>query len=147
MNDRVIATPAPLWLRLLAGIYDLLPLLGLWFLAGVLALALTGGMLDPHRLAHKLIVQGLVLGFSTAYFVTSWSRGGQTLGMRAWRLRAVSCDGGAIHWPRALLRFGVALISLGTLGIGFVWALFDVERRTWHDLATRTLVVRVEKPR
>jgi uncharacterized RDD family membrane protein YckC len=147
MNDRVTATPASLWLRLLAGIYDLLPLLGLWFLASVLALAITGGALDPHRLAHKLLVQGFVLVFSAAYFVISWTRGGQTLGMRAWRLRVVNRDGDGVRWPLALLRFGTALVSLTAAGIGLVWALFDAEKRAWHDIAAKTLVVRLEKPR
>jgi len=145
MNNRPAAIPANLWLRLLAGIYDLLPLLGLWFLAGVLALAATGGALDAHRLAHKLIVQGLVLAFTVGYFVISWVHGGQTLGMRAWRLRVVRNDGRALRWPQALLRCGVALISLGVAGIGFLWALFDAETRTWHDLAAGTLMVRLEK--
>lgn len=145
MDTTHSVAPAGLWLRLLAGIYDLLPLLGLWFLAGVLALAVTGGSLDAHRLAHKLIVQGFVLALTAGYFVMSWTRGGQTLGMRAWRLRVVGSDGRPPPWPRALLRFGVALISLGVAGLGFAWALFDTEKRTWHDVAAGTLMVRAEQ--
>ncbi|HET9190224.1 MAG TPA: hypothetical protein VFN69_06590, partial [Rudaea sp.] len=52
------ATPASLRLRLAAAAYDLLPLVGLWFVAAVLALAATGGALDTHTLAGKLLVQG-----------------------------------------------------------------------------------------
>jgi uncharacterized RDD family membrane protein YckC len=140
----VNATPAPLGLRVLAGLYDLLPLLGLWFAAGLLALALTGGALDPHRFAHKLLVQGLVLTLSAAYFVLSWTRGGQTIGMRAWRLRVVRTDGSRLSAPRALLRFTVAMISLAALGGGFWWALIDHHRRTWHDIVAATLMVRME---
>jgi uncharacterized RDD family membrane protein YckC len=135
-------TPASLWLRLLAGIYDLLPLMGLWFFAGAIALGVTGGSLEAHQAARKLLVQALVLAFTAAYFVISWWRGGQTIGMRAWRLRVVRADGGRVTLAYALLRFGVALISLALCGIGFVWALFDAKRRTWHDLGARTLVVR-----
>src|SRR5450432_948624 len=119
------ATPASLWLRLIAGIYDLLPLLGLWFAAGVLALVVTGGALDPHRLAHKLLVQALLLALTAAYFVVSWTRGGQTIGMRAWRLRVLRADGSPLGIWRALLRFFFALISLAALGLGFWWALFE----------------------
>ena len=74
------AAPASLWLRLLAAVYDLLPLLALWFFATVLALALTGGQLDVRRFADKVLVQALVLASSAAYFAISWSRGGQTIG-------------------------------------------------------------------
>jgi uncharacterized RDD family membrane protein YckC len=139
------ATSVPLWLRLIAGAYDLLPLLGLWFAAGVLALALTGGTLDPHRLAHKLLVQALVLALTAAYFVVSWTHGGQTIGMRAWRLRVVRADGSALSLWRALLRFFVALMSLAALGLGFSWALADRKRRTWHDIAAGTVMLRQEK--
>ena len=64
--------------------------------------------------------QGLVLAFSAAYFVISWTRGGQTIGMRAWRLRVVGADGLPVAWPRALLRFVIAAVSLAAFGIGFL---------------------------
>jgi uncharacterized RDD family membrane protein YckC len=141
----VPGTPASLWLRLVAAVYDLLPLLALCFFATVLALALTGGALDVRRRADKLLVQALVLVLSAAYFGLSWSRGGQTIGMKPWRLRVVRGDGAAPDLAHALLRFAVALVSLAAVGIGFWWALFDAQRRTWHDIAAGTLMVRLEK--
>jgi uncharacterized RDD family membrane protein YckC len=86
-----------------------------------------------------------VLLASAAYFALSWSRGGQTIGMKPWRLRVVRGDGASPDLTQSLLRFGVALISLAALGIGFWWALFDAQRRTWHDIAAGTVVVRLEK--
>ena len=64
--------------------------------------------------------------------------------MRAWRLRVVAEDGSRLSTPRALLRFLVALVSLAALGGGFWWALIDQHRRTWHDIAATTLMVRME---
>jgi uncharacterized RDD family membrane protein YckC len=146
MSDQFTATPASLWLRVLAGTYDALPLLGLWFFAGALALGLSGGSLESHPDLRKLLTQVLVLAFTAAYFVISWTRGGQTIGMRAWRLGVTRANGMRVGWPRALLRFAVALVSLGALGIGFAWALLDPGKRTWHDIAADTRVVRLEKP-
>ena len=143
----ISATPASLWLRLLAAVYDLLPLLGLWFAAAVLALALTGGALDVHRFADKLLMQALTVGVTAAYFVVSWMRGGQTIGMKPWRLRVVRGDGTPPDLLHASLRFGVALLSLAPVGLGFWWALFDARGRSWHDIAAGTLVVQVEKER
>lgn len=140
----VTARPAPLGLRLLAATYDLLPLLALWFVAVVLALALTGGALDVHRWVDKLLVQALVLALSAAYFTVSWTRGGQTIGMKPWRLRVVCSDGGPVPLRSALLRFLVALLALLPAGLGFWWALFEPQRRTWHDLAAGTRVVRFD---
>ena len=139
------AVPANLALRLLAGLYDALPVLALWFVAIFLAIALTGGTLDVQRPLHKLVVQALLLGTTAAYFTISWRRGGQTIGMRAWRLRIVRTDGQPLHARQALVRFCVGLISLSAAGIGFWWALFDAQSRTWHDLAAGTVMVRLEK--
>ncbi len=142
MNAPTPATPASLRVRLAAAAYDLLPLIGLWFVAAVLALAVTGGALDTHTPAGKVLVQGFALALSAAYFVVSWSRGGQTIGMRAWRLRVVAADGNRVPWSHAFLRFFVALISLAALGAGFWWALVDAQGRTWHDMATGTTMIR-----
>lgn len=139
------AAAAHLALRVIAAVYDLLPLAALWFVATAVALALTGGALDVHRLADKLFVQLLVLAATATYFIVSWMRGGATIGMRAWRLRVVGADGGAIGFKRALLRFGIAIVSLGACGLGFFWCLIDRERRAWHDLAAGTLLVRLER--
>jgi uncharacterized RDD family membrane protein YckC len=138
-------TPAGLALRLLAALYDALPVLALWFVAAILALALTGGTLDVHRLPHKMLMQTLLLVFTATYFVFSWRRGGQTIGMRPWRLRIVSADGGPLDTRQALLRFFVSLISLAAAGLGFWWAWFDTQNRTWHDIAAGTVMVRLSK--
>ena len=139
------ATPAPVAWRLLAATYDLLPLLALWFTAAALGVGLTGGALDVHRLGDKLLVQSIALAFTAIYFAASWTRGGQTIGMKAWRLRVVRSDGRPLGFARALLRFAAALLSLAPVGLGYAWALFDARHRTWHDLAADTVMVRVEK--
>jgi uncharacterized RDD family membrane protein YckC len=138
MNAEISAPPVSLGLRLLALLYDLLPLLGLWFLAGVLGVVLTGGALDPHRLVYKILMQGIVLAFTGGYFVISWTRGGQTIGMRAWKLRLTMRDGSRVPLLAALLRFFLACLSLALLGAGFWWSLFDPQRRTLHDALSDT---------
>ena len=148
MSDapRATALPAHLGWRLIAAVYDLLPVLALWFVATILALALSGGALDVHSFPDKLLVQALVFAVSAAYFTLSWSLGGQTIGMKPWRLRVVRGDGGPVALRYALLRFVVALVSLAPAGLGFWWALFEPRRRAWHDLAAGTLVVRLDPP-
>ena len=132
-------TPAPLHLRLAAAVYDLLPLIGLWMLTAALVLYAAHGEVDVAHpsLAYRSSLQATLLLVTGGYFVLSWTRGGQTLGMRAWHIRVVAAEGGALPWPRAALRFAVALLSLLALGAGFFWCLIDRERRGWHDLASR----------
>ncbi len=109
------SNPASLWLRAAAVLYDLFPLIALW-----------------------MVTAGATL-------VVSWGRGGQTIGMRAWRLRVVGADGQRLPWSRALLRFAVALVSLAVFGFGFIWCLFDRQRRGWHDIAAHSCVVRLQR--
>ena len=140
------ATPASFWLRAAAAIYDLFPLIGLWMLTTALAMFVAHGDVDA---AHpptpwRLALQVSLLAVTAGYFVFSWARGGQTIGMRAWRLRVVAAEGGALPWPRALSRFALALVSLLVFGLGFAWCLLDRRHRGWHDFVARSEVVRVE---
>jgi uncharacterized RDD family membrane protein YckC len=141
------STPASLWLRIAAGLYDLFPLVALWMLtAGIALLAVHGEVDLAHPSAGWRIGLRVALDVVTgAYFVISWARGGQTIGMRAWRLRIVDDRGNALGWMRALVRFGVACLSLLALGIGFFWCLFDRRKRGWHDLAAQSVLVRLQK--
>jgi len=140
MNDASLR-PAHLGLRFAAAIYDILPLLAIGMATGAASIAATGGHLDYHVWWYRL----LLLGVTAAYFVLSWRYGGQTIGMRAWRLRVVDRNGASPGWGAALVRFIVAPISIAALLIGFLWCLFERERRGWHDLASGTRVVRIPK--
>ncbi|MBX3701157.1 MAG: RDD family protein [Dokdonella sp.] len=138
--------PVALWLRLAALLYDLFPLLGLWLLVAALFLAAAHGAVDvahPPWL-YQFALRGALLAVTAAYFVVSWARGGQTIGMRAWRIRVVAADGTGLTWSRALLRFAAALLSLAAAGLGFAWCLIDRERRAWHDLAAGSRLGRIE---
>ena len=144
---RMTSTPASLWLRLAAMLYDAFPLIGLWMATAAAALLVVHGTIDvAHPTATwRIALRAALLAVTAAYFVISWARGGQTIGMRAWRLRVVDADGHALSWPRALLRFAVACVSLGVVGLGFVWCLFDARKRAWHDLAARSVVVQMSR--
>lgn len=138
-------TIAPPSLRLAAALYDIFPLIALWMLtAGLFLFFAHGGVDAAHPpLGYRIALQVTLLTVTAAYFVISWSRGGQTIGMRAWRTRVVGADGSALPWTRALLRFTVALVSLALAGLGFLWCLLDGQRRAWHDLAAGSVVTRL----
>lgn len=130
---------APLWRRLAAILYDSLLLLALWFAAALpYALLLHGA---PASNLMRWLFRFYLLAVSLAFFGGFWVRGGQTLGMRAWRLRVVRQDGAPIRWRQAGQRWAYALISWLVLGLGFAWAAFDRERLTWHDRWSHTRLV------
>jgi len=128
-------------------LYDGLLLLALLIVATALFLPLTGGeALDPGRnpvleFVYRSVLLLLIVGF----FGLFWTRRGQTLGMASWRLRVEREDGALLGWRDTLRRLGWALVSLLPLGLGFLWILFDPERRAWHDRLSRTRVVLLPK--
>lgn len=138
--------------RLLSLAYDALPVIAMWMLLSLLAnLAWTylGGHDEREYIAPFTVAGWLLWAMcwwvAGAYAVRSWRRGGQTLGMRPWRLKVVATDGGPAA-PNALWkRYAVATLSLLAAGLGFWWAWFDGERLTWHDRASGTRMLRTPK--
>ena len=134
-------TDCPLWRRGLGMFYDAILLFAVLFLATALLLPFHGGTAFESGNIPYLIY---LLAWGYLYFAWPWTHGGQTLGMRAWRIRAVDKAGKPPGWRYASLRYLASLLSWLLLGAGFAWALFDRRRRTLHDILshTRLLVVR-----
>ena len=91
------------------------------------------------------LLSSVLLLVTFAFFAKFWTHAGQTLGMQVWGIRVQNADGTAISLMQALLRFIVAIASWLCLGMGFVWSLFDKQRRTWHDRYSETQLVRVPR--
>lgn len=129
--------------RLLALLYDFFPVFGLWFLVAAAFVAIRGdAVLGGVVGLLEFVVLWAITG---AYATVSWHRGGQTLGMRPWRLRVVDIDGGQPRWPCLWLRYAIGTLSLLLAGLGFWWAWLDRSRVTWHDRYSGTRMVRVNK--
>ncbi len=75
------------------------------------------------------------------YFVGGWSVFGRTGGEALFGLRVVRRNGTRVHFLRSLFRFFVFFPSLLLMGVGVLWIVIDKRRRTWADIAARTVVV------
>jgi uncharacterized RDD family membrane protein YckC len=129
--------PSPgLGRRLAACLYDGLVLLAILMFAGAVWVALRRAPAPPGDWLFRFYV----LGIAAVFYGAFWTRG-ETLGMRAWKLRIVAADGRPPGWGRAMLRFAVALVSWSALGLGFLWVLVDRDRLAWHDRASGTRLV------
>ncbi|BBP66711.1 RDD family protein [Pseudomonas sp. Cab53] len=98
------------------------------------------GTLDGDPLLSTVLLF-VLFGF----FAKFWTHNGQTLGMQVWCIRVQNADGTAISLWQALLRFVVSIASWLPLGLGFIWALFDKRKRSWHDIYSDTQLVRIPK--
>lgn len=161
----VTHAPCPLWRRLLALVYDALIVVAIVMVVGLLCQLATGGNLISTGSKTVIpvwyqLLQGVVVA---AYFISSWRRGGQTVGMRPWHIRVTGDDGDAVTLQQALIRLLVAgaplvmLLLVPAFGLRttlwtllVVWAgwfavaLFDPRRRAVHDLAAGTEMRRLD---
>jgi len=134
--------PASLWRRLAALFYDSLLLMALWFLATALLLPLTGGEAIPP---NNPLLSTYLLFISFFFYGWFWRHGGQTLGMRAWKLQLRNLRAGPVTWLQVLLRFIVALPAGLLGGIGYLWILVDKQKLSWHDRYSETRIVQLKE--
>ena len=135
--------------RLAAVFYDCLLLAALLMLASALVVIPLGAGLEVevHIISQNPVYRLYLILVIVVFFCGFWLRGGQTLGMRAWRLMVVRDDGSPPTLRDALVRFAAAMLSWAALGIGFLWSLFNAEKLTWHDRLSGTRLVILEKPK
>jgi uncharacterized RDD family membrane protein YckC len=126
-----------------AMLYDSLLLLALLMMLSYPYVWLTGG--DKPGLVMKTAYQFYLLAICFFFYAGFWVRGGQTLGLRTWRLKLVNNNGGPMTWAVAFKRFAFAWVSLLCLGLGFLWIMFDRDRLAWHDRWSGTRLVLLPK--
>jgi uncharacterized RDD family membrane protein YckC len=128
-------------------LYDGLLVTGLILLATFAFLPWTHG---KAILASEVPVLAAIYNFArliivVGFFGFFWTHSGQTLGMKAWRLRVQKADGSRLTWKDALLRLTAACASLIPAGLGYFWIWIDRNHLAWHDRWTGTRVVVVPK--
>lgn len=141
-DTKPTATPAHLGWRLLAMVYDAVIALALLFVISALSLAVMPG--------HKPVTPGSAASYGVfvaiwvvfgLYATLSWRLGGQTIGMKPWRLKVLTANGLRPGWRALCIRYAVASL---TLGAALLWSVFDRERRGLHDIAAGTVFVRLQ---
>ncbi len=140
-----------LFRRLAAILYDsvlVLALMAAAFTLVYLPLALALGLEDLRQYPlYKHAMTAWMLFVGVGFHLWFWTHGGQTLGMRAWRMRLFSADGGPVSLKQALIRYAVATVSLAAAGLGFLWILWQPDKLAWQDMASNTRLVLVDPNR
>lgn len=136
MNDQ----PCNILKRLGAIFYDSLCLFSLFFLVTmILMFATDGAAITSDNIIYHLYL--LLVAY--LYFAWHWVNGGQTLGMRAWRIK-LKPKFQRLSWRTVTIRFILAAFSFCLFGIGFFWSIFDREKLTFYDRYSKTHLVTTE---
>ncbi|MCW8869620.1 MAG: RDD family protein [Proteobacteria bacterium] len=126
------------WRHVAAFVYDLFPIIGLWLLTSVVVVLLRGGNEVPPG---TLWFQLLLMAECVFYFTFSWLKGGQTLGMRAWKLGIENYQN--MSWWQTLARFVAGLLSTALFGAGLWYKKFNRANLSWMDIVSGHRTVNV----
>lgn len=137
---------AGFWVRLAAYVIDsIIVFFGLLFvrlfLSGIMSV-LSDTWIGGNILFHYTLKDILLYGFQVLYFILCTYLTGTTLGKRAMNLRVVSADGQKLTILNVVYRetIGRFLCSL-SVGIGYIIAGVDREKRGLHDILCDTRVI------
>lgn len=149
-SSREAVPIAGLMRRLAAMVYDGLVMMAVLMAYGAIALTIKYQVLQfPYETGEKMqlgpVGFALMLVVVVLFNSFFWRRGGQTVGMKAWRLKVVDNNGNTPSWSQCVKRCLFAWVSFALGGIGYWWSLIDSNSMTAHDHLSGTQVVVLPK--
>jgi uncharacterized RDD family membrane protein YckC len=126
--------------RLAAIFYDSLLLFAILFIATAVLIPFTGGLAIS---SENLLYFPYLSICSYLFFTWQWTHGGQTLGMRAWKIKVFNMQSGPVSSQMARMRFVLAAMSWLFAGAGFLWCIFDADKLCFHDRYSGTKLCKV----
>ncbi|MDQ1610191.1 MAG: hypothetical protein QOG00_122 [Pyrinomonadaceae bacterium] len=130
---------APVSKRIAGGIVDLL-VVGFASTPFAAIIELTSGNWADVRVAASM--GGIVVVLMFLYLMAATALAGRTWGMSLVSLRTVDAETGMSPTTGQCVRRAFAyMLSLATLGLGLLYALFDAEGRAAHDHLSGTIVI------
>ena len=131
MNDKsYIVFPLK---RILATVYDLFLLLGVWFGVGSLALWINGG-----EILNPWIGLSLVFLSTWGFYSFFWIHGGKTLGMAVWKFEIYSLNSRKVTIYQTSIRLILNLITFLLAGLPLLLIYFSNENLSLSDMVSKT---------
>jgi uncharacterized RDD family membrane protein YckC len=132
------------WIRFVASLIDstIVTVVNLIFIS-----VLVGGVAATSDNPSALMSAGILSYLTSLVFAVIYEgyflvNKGATPGKMALGLRVIPVSGGPFTWGKAIGRYFGKMVSGMTLGIGFIIAAFDAEKRTLHDRICDTRVIK-----
>lgn len=151
-TEEIAALPrAGLLRRLAALLYDMFLVVAIWFCCGFVLLGVFGlfadntstlidGQVQTHPVLSFLMFLMMVTT-SVAFYLWFWNHRGQTLGMIAWRIRALRTDNAPIGPREGMLRWLLAWPAFWCAGLGYLYMYTTPERDALHEKISGTKTV------
>jgi len=131
---------APLGQRFNAGLFDMLICAFASLIGLAPYIAMGGDILSTSGMLLFVAVCGVI---TLSYQTLSLSLRGKTFGMRLFALEVIDIEENEYPtFGQAFVSSLLFVLSLATLGLGFISILFSPEKRALHDFASGTLMVR-----
>ncbi len=132
--------------RLAALLYDSV------LLAALLVIFTSAAVFLNHSVAVEPATAGAwtyayragLVAIIAGYYLLNWTRSGQTLGMRAWHLRAVMDTGQPMRLKSGVLRLFFGVLAWAPAGLGVLWLYLDPEHAALQDRLSKTRVVHLD---
>ncbi len=136
-----------------AWVYDFLIVVAILLLATLIALAVQAGAielgmlnlaegLDPsENLRTSLFFQAYLVFCLFGFFIWFWRRGGQTAGMKTWRIKIQSLNGQRLSRRQCIIRLLTCLLGVGNIFI--LWP--GTKKRSLQDLCSKSEVIVLSK--
>ena len=118
-------------------IYDTLIVIALSFVCAGVFILLIG---DATQGGKRYLLQLLLWSFIGVYFLWCWTKSGQTLAMKTWKLKVIDRNGGLLSPKVAFARYVLATLGLVFFGLGFLWALIDADHLYLHDRVLKSRI-------
>jgi uncharacterized RDD family membrane protein YckC len=133
--------------RVAALVYDLLLLAALLmiFTGGALFFTHGAAVVPATAGAWVYVYRAGLIGVIGGYYLINWLRSGQTLGMRAWRLRVVNEAGRPLALKAAVLRAVFGALAWMPAALGVLWLYLDPDHLAVHDRLSKTRVIRLAR--
>lgn len=118
--------------RVAAFLYDCLLLIAIFFIITAIFIALNDGEAIRHW-SYKIFL--LLIAF--VFFDWFWRHGGQTLGMRAWRIRVEGMNSEQVTFRQSLQRFFAGLFAFG---VTLLFMIGNASHLALHDKLSKTRI-------
>jgi uncharacterized RDD family membrane protein YckC len=116
-------------------------------LVALISGAIQAGVVAAYPQNSVMLIVAVVirLALTFGYPIFFYGKWGQTLGKMAMKIKVVTPEGGPITYGKAAVRVLSEMLSGCILGIGYLMALWDDEKRALHDRLAGTRVVDAPK--